>query len=131
MIRYLRLFEVLELHRQTLKQSGGMPGLRDLGLLESAVAQPLMTFDGQELYPTLVEKAVALGFSLISNHPFMDGNKRTGHASMETFLILNQWEIYADADEQEKVILALAAGEIDRSSFSDWLNNHIQSLSLD
>ena len=89
MIRYLTLDEVLELHHSILKQSGGMEGVRDFGGLESAIAQPRMTFDGREMYPTLGEKAAALGFSLVCNHPFADGNKRIGHASMELFLILN------------------------------------------
>ena len=128
MIRYIGLCEVLELHHKLIEQSVGLSGLRDLGLLESAIAQPRMTFAGQELYPTLVNKAVALGFSLIMNHPFLDGNKRIGHASMEVFLVLNKKEINADIDEQEKMILALAAGEINRSFFTDWLNDHIQVL---
>jgi len=88
MMRYLTLKEVLELHRLILEQSGGMQGVRYLGGLESALAQPQMTFGGQELYPTLAEKAAALGFSLVCNHPFVDGNKRIGHAAMETFLVL-------------------------------------------
>ena len=128
MIRYIGLCEVLELHHKLIEQSVGLSGLRDLGLLESAIAQPRMTFAGQELYPTLVNKAVALGFSLIMNHPFLDGNKRIGHASMEVFLVLNKKEINADIDEQEKMILALAAGEINRSFFTNWLNDHIQVL---
>lgn len=78
--------------------------------LESAIAQPRMTFDGAELYPTIVEKASALGFSLVMNHPFVEGNKRTGHAAMETFLVLNGLEIQASVEEQEKIILQLAAG---------------------
>jgi death-on-curing protein len=93
MIRYLTLEEVLELHRLALEQSGGLDGVRELGGLESAVAQPQMAFGGQELYPSLAEKAAALGFSLVCNHPFMDGNKRIGHAAMETFLVLNGWEL--------------------------------------
>ncbi len=86
MIRYLTMIEVLELHRKILEQSGGSSGIRDMGLLESAIAQPRMTFGGQDLYPNLLEKATTLGFSIIINHPFVDGNKRTGHAAMETFL---------------------------------------------
>lgn len=73
------------------------------------MAQPQITFDGEELYPTLVEKASALGFALIKNHPFMDGNKRTGHAAMEVFLVLNGFEIDASVDEQEQIILSVAA----------------------
>jgi death-on-curing protein len=75
--------------------TGGLMGIRDLGALESAIAQPYMTFDGNELYPSLAEKAAALGFSLIQNHPFADGNKRTGHAVMEGYLVANGYEIIA------------------------------------
>src|ERR1041385_5154493 len=110
-MRLLSLAEVLELHRRVIEQAGGSMGLRDLGALESAVAQPRMTFGGEDLYPSLVEKAVALCFSLVQNHPFIDGNKRVGHAAMETFLVLNGFEIEAATNEQERVILGLAAGE--------------------
>jgi death on curing protein len=125
MIRYLKLLEVLELHRRVMEQSGGASGVRDLGLLESALAQPLMTFGGEDLYPSVVEKACALGFSLIMNHPFVDGNKRIGHAAMEVFLILNGMEINASVDEQEQIILAIAAGEKGREAFLEWLQEHI------
>ena len=91
--------------------------------LESAVAQPKMTFGGRELYPSLIEKAAALGFSIILNHPFVDGNKRTGHASMEIFLVLNGFEIDASADEQEEIILGVAAGKIKREQFVAWLES--------
>jgi death on curing protein len=121
MIRFLPLIEVLELHRRIIEQSGGASGVRDLGALESAIAQPLMTFGGEDLYPSEVKKAGALGFSLIMNHPFVDGNKRIGHAAMEVFLILNGMEISATVDEQEQVILAVAAGEMERESFVQWL----------
>ena len=104
-----------------------MAGLRDVNGLESAVAQPLMTFGGEDLYPTLVEKASALGFSLIKNHPFLDGNKRIGHAALETFLVLNGCEIDALVDEQEEVILKVSAGTLDRSDFTEWLRSHVIS----
>src|SRR5690242_19069572 len=102
-MRYLTLSEVLEMHRLVLEQSGGAGGVRDQNALESALAQPQMSFGGEELYPTLVEKASALAFSLVMNHPFVDGNKRVGHAAMETFLVLNGYEIHASVDEQEQV----------------------------
>ena len=124
-MRYLNLNEVLAIYQAVMKQSGGTYGLRDLGALHSALAQPRMTFGGQELYPTLVEKASALGFSLIKNHPFVDGNKRTGHAAIEVFLILNGHEIKADVDEQERVILQVAADEMDRDSFTAWLRTRV------
>jgi death-on-curing protein len=84
-----------------------------------------MTFDGQELYPTLVEKAAALGFSIIQNHPFVDGNKRTGHAAIEIFLFLNGFELEKSVDEQEKVILQVASGRMSRADFADWLRTAI------
>jgi death-on-curing protein len=127
MIRHLSLMEVLDLHHQVIEQSGGTLGIRDLGALESAVAQPEMTFDGEDLYPTIVEKAASLGFSLVMNHPFLDGNKRIGHAAMETFLILNGIEISATVDEQEQIILALASGELEREVFVEWLRGHVQA----
>jgi death-on-curing protein len=103
-------------------------GIRDLGALESAVAQPRMTFNGEELYPTMIEKASALGFSLIQNHPFMDGNKRTGHAAMETFLMLNGYEISASVNEQVDIVLGVASGNMNRNTFTDWLKEHIIEL---
>ena len=85
-MRYLSLAEVIELHRRVVDQSGGASGLRDTGRLESAVAQPRISFGGRDLYPSLIEKAGALCFSLVQNHPFVDGNKRLGHAAMKRTL---------------------------------------------
>ena len=79
-MRYLALGEVVELHRRLLEAAGGASGIRDFGALESAIAQPKATFGDVDLYPTLVEKAAALGFSLVQGHAFVDGNKRVGHA---------------------------------------------------
>ncbi len=124
-MKYITLGEVIELYFQIMAATAGLPGIRDLGALESALAQPRMTFDNKELYPTLEEKAVALGYSLIMNHPFLDGNKRIGHAAMETFLVINGKEIKSTIDEQEKVILELAADKIDRKEFTEWVRNHI------
>lgn len=124
-MRYLTLAEVLYLYRKIMKTSGGIVGIRDLGALESAVAQPLMTFGDDDLYPSLAEKAAALAYSLIMNHPFLDGNKRTGHAAMEVFLLLNGLEIRASVDEQEQVILRLVAGELSRPAFTNWLRDHV------
>jgi len=121
----LTLNDVLELHRQVGEQSGGAVGVLSLPALESALAQPWMTFGGTDLYPSLVEKAAVLGYFLICNHPFIDGNKRTGHAAMEVFLVLNGFEIQASVDEQERVILQVAAGEMSRGAFTDWLRAHV------
>jgi len=84
-----------------------------------------MTFGGKDLYPTIPEKASALMFSLVRNHPFVDGNKRAGHAVAETSLVLNGFEIDAPVDEQERIVLALAAEVLGRDQLTDWLRGHI------
>ena len=129
MTRYLTISEIIELHQQIITQTGGANGLYDSSALESAVVQPAITFAGIDLYPTIIDKAAALGFLIIMNHPFMDGNKRTGHAAMEVFLILNGLEINASVDEQEKIILAVASGELNREAFTQWLQLHIKTIS--
>ncbi len=128
-MRYLTLSEVLELHRRIIGQSGGALGVLNLGALESALVQPRMTFGGRELYPSIVDKAAALGYSLIQNHPFLDGNKRTGHAAMEIFLFLNNFEIQSSVDEQERIVLQVASGEMDREAFTVWLRDHVVAQS--
>lgn len=80
-MRYLTLGEVVELHRLVLAATGGAPGIRDLGALESAVAQPRASFGGSDLHRSLIEKAAALGFALAQGHAFVDGNKRVAHAA--------------------------------------------------
>jgi len=124
-MRYLTLREVLELYRRVMDIGGGAEGIRDLQALQSSIAQPRMTYGGQELYEGVVAKAAALGYSLIMNHPFVDGNKRVGHAAMETFLMLNGYEIHAGVSEQEEVILKVAAGEMGRAEFEQWLEEHV------
>lgn len=125
MIRYITVREVIALHRQVIKRTGGSPGLRDSGALHSSIAQPRATFSQQELYPTIGDKAAALGFSLIMNHPFVDGNKRVGHAAMEVFLILNGYELAASTDEQEDIFLRVAAGAMPRDVFRQWVHDHL------
>ena len=125
MIRYLSLSEVLQLHARIVSDSGGAAGLRDVGALESALAQPRQTFGGQDLYPTLVAKACALGFSLVMNHPFIDGNKRIGHAALEATLMLNGFELAASVDAAEVEILALASGDRSREEFTSWVEAHL------
>jgi len=126
MIRYLTKDEVVELHRRSLERFGGMPCVLDDGLLDSAVAQPQATFAGQELYPTLAEKAATLAFSLINNHPFVDGNKRAGFAAMAVFLELNSKRLACSADEGEATILAVASGAMDRTQLAVWIESRLQ-----
>lgn len=124
-MRYLSLAEVFRLHERLVASSGGANGIRDLGRVEAALAEPKATFGGTDLYPTLIEKAAALAFSLIQGHPFVDGNKRIGHAAMSVFLLLNGMEINADVDEQERLILGVAAEQLSREALVAWLESHI------
>lgn len=128
-MRYLSLAEVLAIHHRLMEDSGGPDSVRDFALLESAVAQPLGAFAGKDLYPSLVEKAAALAYSLVRNHPFVDGNKRLAHAAMEVFLVLNRHEIECPTDEQEAFWLGLAAGERSRADLLAWLSQHVRPLS--
>ena len=127
-MRYLSISDILELHDRIISSTGGSRGIRDINSLESAVNQPRQTFDQKDLYSDIVSKAAALCFSLVMNHPLIDGYKRVGHAAMETFLVLNGYEIICGVDEQERVMLNLAAGKMSRVNFSDWLNNHISHI---
>ena len=120
-VRYLSLIEVLELHRRLVEATGGATGLRDLGALQSALAQPRATYGGEALYPTLEEQAAALGYSLTLNHPFVDGNKRVGHAAMAVFLALNGRELVSSIEEAERIMLDLAAGHLTREQLLEWL----------
>jgi death-on-curing protein len=128
-VRYLTLSEALELHRRVIGQSGGAMSVLNLGALESALAQPRMTFEGRDLYPSLVEKAAVLGYSLIQDHPFLDGNKRTGHAAMEVFLFLNGFKIQSSVDEQERIVMQVASGEMARETFTVRLRDHVVAQS--
>lgn len=123
-MRYLTVGEILELHAGILRQAGTLGHLRDVNALESAVAQPRLTFDGRDLYPTLIEKAAVLGFAIIQGHPFSDGNKRVGHAAMETFLVLNGHKMNASVAGQVEVILGVASSKVTLASFTQWLRNH-------
>lgn len=127
-MRFLSLGEVLALHRRILFESGGGPGVRDLSAIASAVAQPRMTVGGNDAYPTLVEKVAALGYSLVRNHGFVDGNKRIAHAAMEVFLVLNGMEIHAPVDDQEQFMFSLAAGGASREGLTDWLRSHVVAI---
>jgi death-on-curing protein len=120
-MRYLTLSEVMYLHRRIVEATGGAEGLRDPAALSSALAQPRATFGSTDLHATLLEKAAALCFSLVANHPFVDGNKRVAHAAMEVFLNLNGIEITASAEDQEELMLSLASGTASRAELLRWL----------
>ena len=127
-MRYLSVGEVLELYQRVIEVTGGGFGIRDVSALLSSLAQPRMTFEGDDLYPSLPGKAAALAFSIVMNHPFLDGNKRTAHAAMELFLHLNGNDLIAPIAEQETVLLELAAGRIPREEFTSWVADHVRPL---
>jgi death-on-curing protein len=112
-----------------MSRSGGVLGVRDAGALESSVAQPFQTHGGEDLYPDFVTKTAAQAYFLIRNHPFIDGNKRVGHATLEVTLALNQLELFAGVDDQEAMILSVADGSSSRHDFTTWVNRHIDRLS--
>lgn len=124
-MKSLSLEQLLWIHLRVIETSGGDPAILDRGKIESALAQPRMTFDGEPLYPTLAKKAAALGFSLIKNHPFLDGNKRTGIMAVLAFLGRNGYELRAPVDESEAIVLGIADGSINRDAFAKWIRVHM------
>jgi len=99
------------IHKLLVKEFGGTDGLRSKDQLESALARPYATFDGEELYPSVADKAATLLESILINHPFVDGNKRTGYALMRLMLLENGLDIFASEAEKYKLVVAVAAGE--------------------
>lgn len=116
--------QVISIHSSLIKATGGMDGVRDIGLLESAIETPFQTFDGKDLYPTLIQKAARLGHSLVSNHPFVDGNKRIGVHTMLVFLAVNGVEIECTQKELIDVGLSLADGTMNAEKLLIWLISH-------
>ncbi len=113
--------KVLLLHRLITEETGGDPNVRDLQLLDSAIESAFQTFDGKELYPTKEEKGARLGYALISNHAFVDGNKRIGMYVLLTFLETNGIKIHPSNDDVARVGLAVAAGEMKYAELLDWI----------
>ncbi len=110
-VAFLSVDDVLLVHRRVIEEFGGASGLRDRGLLESAVAMPQSTFGGNDLHSGLAGKAAAYHFHLCANHPFVDGNKRVAVASSEVFLLINGHELSASDDDIEELTLGVARGE--------------------
>ena len=113
--------KVLLLHKLMTEETGGDPNLRDIALLESALEAAFQTFDGQELYPTKEEKGARLGYALISNHAFVDGNKRIGMYVMMTFLEVNGIRLHPTVDDVVRVGLAVASGEMKYEQLLEWI----------
>ena len=116
--------QIVLLHAQLIKETGGMEGIRDEGLLDSAILSPFQSFDDKDLYPSVLEKGARLGFGLIRNHAFIDGNKRIGAHAMLVFLALNSHSFSYTQKELTEIILSVAAGEKDYDDLLLWLRSH-------
>ena len=127
-MRYLTPEQVLFIHARLVAETGGEPGVRDLGLLSSAVSRPQAVFDGNELYPDIFHKAAALLESLVNNHPFVDGNKRTGITAAAMFLQINSYSLTASNQELESFVLSIASGRQTIDSIMDWLKSHSRAI---
>ena len=118
--------QILMLHTALIAQTGGIDGVRNEGLLDSAINAPFQTFAEQDLYPTVLEKAARLGFGLISNHPFLDGNKRIGAHAMLTFMGVNQINLCCTDEELISLILQVASGRLDYDGMLEGLKSHLE-----
>jgi death-on-curing protein len=116
---------VLTIHEDQLKRNGGMPGIRDEGLLDSALAQPYASFAGQELCPSIPEKAARYGFGIIKNHPFADGNKRTGAALIIAFLRGNGLSFKPRSEDFYDTVIAVADGTMDYDELVAWIERQL------
>jgi death-on-curing protein len=123
-MNYLTPEQVLFLHARLIEETGGSHGLRDLGLLESAAARPQATYGGQDLYPDLFFRAAALMDSLVHNHPFVDGNKRTGITAAALFLVRNGYRLTTTHPELEAFTRRVAEARPDMAEIADWLQTH-------
>lgn len=119
---------VLRIHELSIAKYGGSNGIRDEGLLESAIARPYQTFGGEDLYPTTHEKAAAIAESLIINHPFVDGNKRTGFLAMMAILSEGNLEITVSNNAIYDFAIAISTGELKFEQIVEWLKQNTASL---
>ncbi len=123
-MRYLYPNQVIFLHKQIIAATGGSRGIREKGLLESAVYRPQASFGGQEFYPDLFLKVAVLGHSIISNHPFIDGNKRVGYEAMRLMLRWNGYDIKASLKNKFNFVMSIAEGDRNEQSIVNWIRNH-------
>ncbi|MEX2115797.1 MAG: type II toxin-antitoxin system death-on-curing family toxin [Bacteroidota bacterium] len=123
-VRFIPKEVVLIIHSDLLQRYGGRPGLRDPGLLDSALAQPMITVGGRYANKTLFDKAATYGFHVCKNHPFVDGNKRVAFVLMDVFLQENGWDLSAPEEDAYTVMMALASGQFTKPQLSGWLKKH-------
>lgn len=118
--------QVLAVHKMMIEKTGGSEGVRDIGLLESALNSPFQTFDGKDVYPSLFHKAAVLCRGIVSNHPFVDGNKRTGVHAMLIFLEINGAILSYTQNDLTVLGLEAASGNLDSSGILEWISEHIE-----
>jgi len=126
---FLSVDNVLYLHEDSIREEGGMSGIRDLPLLESAVLMPQQQFGGKYLHEGMPSMAAAYLFHICSNHPFLDGNKRAGAMAAYVFLDANGFELTASPKDFESMVLRVAAGELAKDGVIDWFRRHTKSRS--
>lgn len=119
--------QALKIHAIVLERFGGANGVRDLGSLESALARPFQTFGGEDLYPNIFEKAAAIGESIIMNHPFIDGNKRSGYLLMESLLRYEGYMIIASNEDLYNFVISISTGSISFEEIVEWLRNNTKA----
>lgn len=124
---FLTLEELLEIHTDMLHDYGGAAGIRDLGLFKSAAAMPAAMFGGQYLHGSLYEMAAAYLFHIVQNHPFVDGNKRTGAAAADVFLGTNGITVTASQEALYDLVIATAEGRLDKSQIAEFFRNHSET----
>lgn len=124
MIKFIPYEVIIRFHEDQIKLYGGSSGIRDKGLLESALAQPKASFGGVYVHRTIFEKAAAYGYHICKNHPFYDGNKRTALLAMLTFLDVNGWSLKADKKLLYATVVELASGKLEKEELSSFLENH-------
>lgn len=127
-MRYLELDEVIRIHERAIRQYGGSLEMRDLGLLESALAAPKQTMFGEDLYPDLASKAAILTYLLIENHPFVDGNKRTGFLCLLRFLEVNGYSLAASNDELYQFTMDVATSAMDKDAIGAWIRARLREI---
>lgn len=116
--------QVITLHKMLIDETGGLEGIRDYGLIDSAISAPFQTYGGEDLHLTIYEKAACLGFGLVNNHGFVDGNKRVGMLAMMAFLEVNNIAVNCIDEEIVKVGLALASGDMGQEELHEWVISH-------
>jgi len=124
----ISFIEVEQLHKILIDNFGGTQGLRDKAALDSALSRPFQTFDNKDLYPSIIEKAASLIESILINHPFIDGNKRTGYLLLRLFLLNNGLDIYASQDNKYEFVINIASGTLKYDGIVSWLASNTTKI---